>query len=63
NGLERALNQAGSRGNGPTVLALDLADPIYNAIRHQPRFKAVERRLAAWRAKELRELAAAGVKL
>jgi TolB-like protein len=63
NRLERALNQAGSRGNGPTVLALDLADPIYNAIRHQPRFKAVERRLAAWRRKELRELAAAGVKI
>jgi TolB-like protein/Tfp pilus assembly protein PilF len=63
NALERALDQAGSRSNGPTVLLLDLADPIFDPIRNHPRFKAVERRLAAWRRKELRVLAAAGIKI
>jgi hypothetical protein len=42
-------------------MRLDLADPVFDAIRNHPRFKAVEQRIAAWQAKELRELAAAGV--
>lgn len=42
---------------------LNLEDPIYNPIRNHPQFKAVEARIAAVQAKELRELAAAGVRI
>ena len=61
--LEGAVRRTGSRGSGPPLLRLELAEPIFDPIRNHPRFKAVERRIAAWRAKELRELAAAGVKI
>lgn len=61
--LERAQRMPGAWGSGPPVVWLNLHDPIYDPIRGDTRFKAVERRIAAWRAKELRELAAAGIRI
>jgi tetratricopeptide (TPR) repeat protein len=61
--LDRVQRMTVAWESGPPVVWLNLHDPIYDPIRDHPRFKAVERRIAAWRAKELRELAAAGVKI
>lgn len=58
--LEQALGRKGARGSGPPVLLIDAADPMFDPIRNHRRFKAVERRIADWRTKELRELAEAG---
>ena len=58
--LEQVARSPGLRGEGPPILRLDLADPVYDPIRNQPRFKAVERRVAAWQARERRDLIAAG---
>ena len=61
--LEQAIRRQGLRGRPPPVARIDLSDPVFNPIRNHPRFKAVERFVAAWRAKELRELAPAGVRI
>ena len=53
----------GWSGGGPPGAWLNLEDPIYDPIRNHPRFTAAEQRVAAWRAKERRELAAAGVRV
>lgn len=63
NALEQTLRPPGIGVGRPAFYRLDLTDSVYDPIRNQPRFKAVERRIAAWRAKELRELAAAGVRV
>lgn len=61
--LEAAVRRPGAYREGPPVVRLELDNPIFNPTRNHPRFKAVEARVAAWRAKELRELAAAGVRI
>lgn len=58
--LERAARTPGLRGLAPPIVRLELGDPVYDPIRREPRFKEVERRVAAWQAKERRDLAAAG---
>jgi TolB-like protein len=55
--LERLLGIRGSRGAGSPLLFLNLDDPIFNWIRSDRRFQAVERRVADWRTREQRELA------
>lgn len=58
--LERAARQGWIQQGSPVG---DIGDPNFDPIRNHPRFAAVERAIADRRAKERRELAAAGLRI
>lgn len=61
--LEQNLRRGGAGDSDPPYPILELGEPAFDSLRNEPGFKAVERKLEAWRAKERRELAAAGVRI